>query len=457
MMFDSLLFDKPVTIFASRVYGRALHYGFLCLAICCLATICSAQQITQIQRDQAQDMLKDVAKDVKDNYYDPHLHGVDWDAKVREAKKKIDNADSLNRALSAIAGVFDSLDDPQTRFLPPPRPYVHDYGFHMQMIGDHCYVTRVRPFSDAAAKGLKPGDEIKTINGYTPTRESFWRIANLLWILRPQQNLLLNLHGLDGGERQINVVPLFRQLPKVKDLDAMNRFDFYREWLDREHSMGVRYANSDYDLLIIKLQSFVPFSSETDDIVSKMQGYKSVIFDLRGDQGGREDMVQSLLGAVFAHKVEIGKRVGRSKTIPMETAHHFHRFTGKLAVLVDDQSAGVSEIFARAVQLEKRGVVVGDRTKGAVMEAEFYPHITDGTTEDSILAYGAEVTDADIIMSGGHSLEHIGVEPDLKVLPTASDLASGRDPALAKAAEILSVTMTPEEAGKLFPYEWPKD
>lgn len=450
-------FRKPKGIFQVRRIRRSYRLAFATVVICCLTNSCRPQEFTPKEREQAQAMLKDVADDVRRYYYDQHLHGIDWDAEVRKAKEKIDNENSLNRAMTDIATLLSSLNDSHTFFLPPPRPYKHDYGFQMQMIGDQCYVTHVRSGTDAETKGLRPGDEILSVNGYKPTRDDFWRMQFVFWVLRPQPGLSLSVRGVDGSNRRVDVAAKLRQLPKVKNLNEMNAFDVDREIDEDKRSVGVRYANRGHDLLIIKLPEFMTFSSEADDIVSKMKDYKAVIFDLRGDPGGSEEMVQSILGGVFEHKVKIGDRVGRGATKPIETEHHFNKFTGNLAVLIDSQSASASEIFSRVIQLEKRGVVIGDQSAGAVMEALRFVHRTKGTTEDSFLVYGAEVTKADIIMSDGQSLERKGVLPDTVVLPTASDLAGGRDPVLAKAAELLSVKMTPEEAGKLFPYAWPED
>ncbi len=128
-------------------------------------------------------------------------------------------------------------------------------------------------------------------------------------------------------------------------------------------------------------------------------------------------------------------------------------FTGKLIVLVNSRSAGDSELFARVIQLEKRGIVVGDRTVGSGMKGGYYVYNVGGNT---VISYVVAITQADLIMADGKSLEHVGVTPDEIMLPTAADLAAGRDPVLAHAAQELGVKLSPEDAGKMFPYLWPR-
>jgi C-terminal processing protease CtpA/Prc len=142
----------------------------------------------------------------------------------------------------------------------------------------------------------------------------------------------------------------------------------------------------------------------------------------------------------------------------MAKSNRHHLFTGNLIVLVDNRSGSAAELFARVVQIEKRGPVMGDRTSGHVMEARHYSHCTEGNPWfQQVPCYAVEVAEAEIVMSDGNSLEHTGVIPDETILPTAADLASDRDPVMSRAAEMAGVTLTAEDAAKLFPYEWPKN
>jgi len=77
------------------------------------------------------------------------------------------------------------------------------------------------------------------------------------------------------------------------------------------------------------------------------------------------------------------------------------------------------------------------------MEAKQYSYQM-GT--DTVVFDGASITEWDLVMSDGKNLEHSGVTPDEVVLPTAADLASGRDPVLSHAAAMLGVKLSPEDA-----------
>jgi carboxyl-terminal processing protease len=196
-------------------------------------------------------------------------------------------------------------------------------------------------------------------------------------------------------------------------------------------------------------------TDEAKKMLDQVRPHNALVLDLRGNPGGSMEFLAHSLGGMFDHEVKIADRVRRNGVKPEFTKSRGDKtFSGKLVVLVDSESASASEIFARVVQLEKRGVVVGDLSSGSVMESAWHPN-SIGLM--AITFYSSSITEADLIMGDGKSLERVGVTPDTRILPTPRDLAAGRDPALAYAAGLVGLKVTPEEAGKLFPVEWPSE
>jgi carboxyl-terminal processing protease len=415
-------------------------------------------QISSLDRGRAQDMLKIIAGEVRKHYYDPKFQGVDWDAKVAEAKQKIEKTTSMNMAMSHIAAALDTLNDSHTFFLPPQHSYRHEYGLQYQIIGARCFVTRVRPKSDAETKGVKAGDEIVTLNTYNVNREDLWKVQYVFSILRPQPVLQLGLQDPSGAQRQVEVAAKIREGKKLTDLTwesgGVNIFDLVREGETDRHLMRARVQEYGDELMVLKIPEFNFSAAEIADMIGKARKHKNLIVDLRGNPGGAVETLKHLVGGVFDKEVKIADRIGRKDAKP-EVAKPLHDpFTGKIVVLVDAESASASELFARIIQLEKRGIVIGDHSSGSVMEAREYEEQTG--TETAIF-YGASITESNLIMTDGKSLEHVGVTPDEVVLPTAQDIANGRDPVLGRAAELLGIKVSAEDAGKAFPYEWPPE
>jgi carboxyl-terminal processing protease len=186
-------------------------------------------------------------------------------------------------------------------------------------------------------------------------------------------------------------------------------------------------------------------------MLGKVRNHKSLILDLRGNPGGAVETLKFLLGGVFQDDVKIADRIGRKEGKPEIAKASHNPFLGGLIVLVDSESASAAELFARVVQIEKRGVVLGDHSSGSVMESR---HYEEKMGADTVIFYGVSVTEEDLVMTDGKSLEHTGVTPDQVLLPSGDALAHSRDPVLARALELVGVKLSSEDAGKLFPYEW---
>jgi C-terminal processing protease CtpA/Prc len=395
------------------------------------------------KRGEAEIIADEVAADIAKHYYDPKLHGIDWNAKLSEAKKKIENATSANLAFANIAAMVDNLGDSHTFFIPPPRSFSLDYGWRFQVIGERCLVTHVRPQTDAATK-VRPGDEVLAVNDYKPARANIYRIGYVLNVLRPQSKIDVTVRSQTGDVRSIEIVPkVFEgQLvsPTVGDLRLVGELEYKR--------LRPKLVSLNEDVLVARIPTFWFDQLEVDKLIKEARKHKSLILDLRGNLGGPEESLRFLVSGLFDHDVKIGDALSRKSNRPILAKRDRRNFSGKLMVLVDSWSLSASEVFARVVQIEKRGLVLGDRTLGMVMGAEQYGHAAAGTV------FGVSVTVQDLIMPDGKRLEHVGVIPDEMVLPTADDVAHERDPVLAHAADIVGAKISSEDAAQLFPFQW---
>ena len=416
------------------------------------ASSVSAQKLDGLERGRAKDMLSSIKKELKDKYYDSTFRGIDIDARFKTASEKLDSATSLGQAFGIIAQAMVDLNDSHTVFYPPARAAKFEYGWRMKMIGNKAYIIAVKPKSDADKQGLKVGDEVVAVEGFRPNRKEMWKVNYYYNALSPRAGLKLDVRSPGSEEvRELNLAS------KVTPKKAVLNFeDLVREFELSDGEGVLHRFNKVGNTLIWRMPSFVLAPEEVDSIMrGRVSQSSNLILDLRGNGGGYVVALEALTGYFVDQDTKIADLKGRKEMKPqMAKFKGKDVYRGKLAVLIDSESGSASELFARFIQLQKRGMVLGDQSAGAVMQSRSIPMKLGA---DSIVPFGISVTNADVIMGDGASLEHVGVTPDTKMLVTGADLAAGRDPVLAAALKLFGSDISPEDAGKLFPYNWDKD
>lgn len=423
------------------------------IVVSSLVSVPLSAQVTSNERGMAFGMLDMTKAAIKENYYDPEFHGVDLDFVFEQARERMKAATTRDALVMTIASAVLTLDDSHTAFLPPARAAAIDYGWQVAAVGDEIYIKRVKPKSDAEAKGLKPGDKLLAIDNFKPTRKNLWQMYYRYFTVAPAASVNMTL--LSPGEDKPHTLSIATKITKtgtVVSYQTLYDRGVVRQGWDDTDKIN-EFQEFGNRLLIWKMHTFSITDQALDNAIAKSRSVDTLVIDLRDNGGGSVEILKRMIGYFFDKEIKIADEKKRKETKPVMAKLSTHPFKGKLIVLVGQDSASASEAFSKIIQLEKRGIIMGDRTMGAVMESRFYP-LDSGFGKN--LWFGASVTVADVIMPDGKSLEKVGVTPDMTMLPTAKDLAEGKDPVLSQAALMAGVELTPEKAGTFFPYEWPK-
>ncbi len=423
-------------------------FRLTCL-ILLFAAMISAQNLS-FERDRHKAMLSLIKNDVKKNYYDPAFKGIDIEAKYKKAAEHLDKSESIGQLNVVIAQFLIEFDDSHLFFLPPGKANKTDYGFDFRMTGDRCFIYHVDKGSDAQKKGLQIGDELFALEGYQPTRENLWKMRYFYFRLRPKGGLNVVAVKPDGRQVQYAIDAKITTGKKVLDLTGNDINQIIRESEDAGRKQSKQYFYEiPKSVFIWKMPSFSLQPDKVDEIIGRAKKSPAIILDLRGNGGGRVDMLLRLIGNVFPQDLKVADEKKRKETNELiAKSRNTDSFTGKIVVLIDSGSASASEVFSRVMQLENRGKVFGDQSAGAVMESRYYGQKLG---LDVVVFFGSSITVADLIMKDGKSLEKIGVTPDVRLIPTGKNLAERQDIVMSKALESLGLSVTPEVAGKFFP------
>lgn len=432
-----------------RFYVLISSMTVLLCTVLASVNYCNAQGLGPYDRDNAQAMLSMIKDDLKSNYYDQTFHGLNVEERFKVASGKTKLATTRDQLMGIVAQSLLDLNDSHTFLIPPSRAARIEYGWQMQMVGGDCYISAVKPKSYAEARGLKPGDRVLSVDGVRPTRDNFWKMLYRYYALMPSRTVRMAVRSPGDSEpHQLDISSKVQESAVVTNWGNLFIRYLSEEW-DLDHDRFFEVGN---EMLVWKMPTFTVSKDHVDAIMGRARKFKTLVVDVRGNGGGYVDTLSRLVSHFFDKEIKIADLKSRKEMKPQLAKRRTDGpFAGRLVILVDSNSASASELFARVMQLEKRGTVLGDNTAGAVMTSKYYEHQTG---VGSILYFGASVTIADMIMTDGKSLEHVGMSPDEIILPTGADFSARRDPVLARAAEIAGVQLPPEKAGTLFPVEW---
>ena len=220
-------------------------------------------------------------------------------------------------------------------------------GVNFYMYKDSVAVIKPIPGGPSDKAGIKAGDRIL----YADNTKLFGRKL-------PNDSLFSTLKGKEGSKLTLTVfrksekkkfkVSLTRDVVPIKSVDVSVMANSTTGYIKIN-----RFAETTYDEFLAGLESL------------KKKGATTMIVDLRDNGGGYLEMAVQIADEFLKDGAIIVKTKNKKGRIDETDATKRGIFeTGKLYVLINENSASASEILAGAIQDNDRGAIVGRRSFG---------------------------------------------------------------------------------------------
>lgn len=370
---------------------------------------------------------------------------IEFDARDK-AKKQIGrylttlkNHNTTDELFSTFVNAITSTMDPHSDYFAPidQRSFNEAmsgsfYGIGAQLRDDEgkIKIASLVTGSPAWKSGeIVVNDEILKIGEgkKEPVDVTGYAISDAVKLIRGAQKgteIRLTLKKADGS---IKVVSLLRDEIKLDDTFARSAI------IKGEKKIGYIYLPEFY----IDFQK-INGARCSEDVAKEIEKLKEekvegIVMDLRGNGGGSLPEVVKMVG-LFIEDGPVCQVKGRDEKQPYlwRDKDKSVLYDGPLTVMVDENSASASEIFAAAIQDYKRGIVIGSSStfgKGTVQRSiPLSPESDNGlfnkSSEEDLGT--VKLTLQKFYRINGGSTQLKGVTPDI-ILPHINELSKNRE------------------------------
>jgi carboxyl-terminal processing protease len=413
--------------------NRIARYGILVVSVLIVGWVGVGHVLGRTANDKAYKSLQvysEVLQKIQQDYVDePNMHLV--------------TAGSLH-------GLLESLDS-ESSYLTPreyteykektANPGTGESGLNLSKRSGYVVVTSVLTDSPADKAGLRSGDFLESIAGFTTREMSVGQAKNLL---SGQAGTAVKVGVIRRGRTDPDEVEIVRQKLIVPKL-IIQRID--------NDTLAFRFPTLD--------------AGTAEEVRARLleaqkQGISHIILDVR-DSGRGLDSEAIAVARLFIPSGTLTTLKGQTSPEQVFTAEPAKVvWKGSVSVLTDVTTTGSAEVLASAFANTKRGDIVGERTFGLASEQKLIPledgaalvltvanyYNADGKT---ILEEGVAPTEVVRAASGLNDDSDDGDDSSAttgpqKEPPPGPKPLSADDPVLHRAIELLKAPATAKKA-----------